>query len=99
MGRIRPLAGIVLGIVEGGQFNRWICRRRVAFVLLRARAEPGFEHRPGQRCVSDASRRRKRAQDLEVLLVESVGVEVGTEVLVRDETSGLAKDGATGPRV
>jgi hypothetical protein len=32
-------------------------------------------------------------------VVESVGVEVRTKVLVGDETSGLAKDGATGSRV
>ena len=31
--------------------------------------------------------------------VESVGVEMRTKVLVRDETRGLAKDGATGSRV
>src|SRR5206468_10173276 len=35
--------------------------------------EPAFEHRPGQRRVSDAARRRERAEELEVVLVETEG--------------------------
>jgi hypothetical protein len=77
----------------------WICLWRVALVLFRARPARLRALSWPALCVH----RRASPQESEgypvVLLVESVGVEEGTEILVRDETSSLTKDGVTGPRV